>query len=238
MKPKVLVAFPVGGSCRPEFAKSLLALQRMELLNPSPHYELLEPEYCGGLYVVENRNALVTHALSEGIDWLLQIDADESFPAHLVRQLMKTADAKNRPIVTGLYANVQPAETPGATIILDMIYREIGTGEYESIIPPSDMRPFMVDACGSGCLLVHASVYKKLQYPWFWLEHITPTDKDRPQLMNEDIAFCRKAREAGYQLWCDPQAELTHHKSMPLIPSPFRRFMERSRQTERELSRL
>lgn len=241
MKPRVVIGYPCGGSVHPAFTKALLGLQRFELTNPSPDYELAAIEYSASLYVQENRNNLVQWAIDDKHDWLLQLDTDESFEPTLLRQLMTTAmSGEPRHIVFGLYSNITqaPAQAEGAYYHIDMIYREIASGEYMSMTPPTDMRPFMVDAAGSGILLTHMSIYQKIAYPWFWLEMIIPSNKTKPQIMNEDIAFCRAAREAGYQLWCDPLAEAKHYKTLALTPSTFRHFMERARQVEAEMKAL
>lgn len=237
---RVFCGYPVGGSVHPAFCKALLDMQRFELeqrFAGFDEYELLPIDYSASLYVQENRNILVDLAREAKADWVLQLDTDHSFQPTLLRQLMKTADAEHRPIVFGLYTNVSmaPAAAEGAFLVTDMIFREVANGEYENIVPPTDCRPFRVDAAGSGVLLTHVSVFDKIEYPWFWLDMIQIAGRRRPQVMNEDIAFCRLAREAGYQLWCDPLAEAVHYKSVALVPSTFRHFMARAEAVQKEL---
>lgn len=236
---KVMIGFPVGGGVHPAFAKALLDLQKFELKNPSPDYELVDIEYSASLYVQENRNNLVEWAMEKQVDWLLQLDTDEKFQPTLLRQLMSSAHKDTRPIIFGLYSNVQPApaQAEGAYYHVDMIFREVENGEYMTLTPTSNTRPFMVDAAGSGILLTHMSIYRKIAYPWFWLEMMIPSNKTKPQIVNEDIAFCRAAREAGYKLWCDPMAEAQHFKTIGLLPSSFKHFMDRAREVEKEMKR-
>jgi GT2 family glycosyltransferase len=240
MKQKVLIGFPVGGSCHPAFTKSLLELQKFELTNPSDKYEVINIDYVGGLYVQDNRNELVDEALRLGADWLLQLDADESFEPQILRILMQTADKKTRPIVFGLYSNAvnPPGEASGGFILMDMIYKEVETGEYQFIVPPSEIKPFEIDAAGSGIMLTHTGVYKKLEYPWFIATYCLPTGKKRLQPMNEDIAFCRTARKRGYHLWCAPLAEATHFKNLAVKTSTFKHFMDRAQQVQEEMKKL
>jgi GT2 family glycosyltransferase len=237
---KVLVGFPVGDSALPAFVKSLCDLQRYELLNPSPDYELLPIEYSAGLYVEENRNKLVDLAKDQGADWLFQIDTDEKFQPNLLRQLMSSADVKERPIVFGLYSNVvrAPQAVEGGYYCIDMIFREVENGEYMNINPPSDFSPFYVDAAGSGILLTHMSVFDKIEYPYFTVDYIRLTGKTRLQFMNEDISFCRKARLAGFKLLVDPLSDVQHHKTIALLPGPFKHFMDRARQVQDEFKRM
>ena len=237
MKPLVLIGYPVGGSVHPAFCKSLCDMVRLESLSPSKDYDLLPVEYSSSLYVEENRNLLVKVARDKGAQWLLQMDTDESFAPEALRLLMQTAKECQTKIVYGLYSNVQlaPESVQGGFYVVDMIYREVANGEYESIVPPSDFKPFLVDAAGSGMLLTHLSVFERIEYPWFWLDLIIPRGKTEPQVMNEDISFSRKAREAGYQLWCDPRVEARHYKTVGLLPSTFRHFLIRAENVEKEM---
>jgi hypothetical protein len=241
-KPLVQVAFPVGGSCHPAFTKSIADLVRFECLNPSEEYDAvtLPVEYSSSLYVQENRNLLVELARDRGAEWLLQVDTDESFEPHALRWLMESAVRCQAKIMYGLYTNVQlgPAPAEGSFFVVDMIFREVASGEYQNIVPPTDSRCFEVDAAGSGMLLTHLSIFEKLEYPWFWLDLILPVGKIRPQVMNEDISFCRLAREAGYKLWVNPLVEARHYKTVALLPSTFRHFLSRAQQVQEEMRRI
>lgn len=239
-KEKVMIGFPVGGSCHPAFTKSLLDLQKFELTNPDENYELVKINFSAGLYVQDNRNQLVDEALDFEYDWLLQVDSDEQFKPELLRQLMRFAKKDTTPIVFGLYSNALHAEgeVEDAFYCVDMIYREVETGEYSPIVPPSDVRPFEVDAAGSGIMLVHTSVFKKMEYPWFIATYCLPIGKKRLQPMNEDIAFCRSAREAGYHLYVVPLAEATHYKTLGIKTSLFAHFMQRAEDFQNEIKKL
>lgn len=235
MKEKVIVGVPTGGSVNFRMADSLLKLQDLEIRNPSERYELIGINFASGLYIQENRNRLVKDAIAMGADWILQIDSDHSFEdGTLLRALMRTANKETRPIVAGLYTNIGVITGQNFTI-LDCIYAEAPDGKYKIIRPPSNMQPFRVDAVGSGLLLTHVSVYKKLDYPWFALAMFENPDGSR-QMMNEDMAFCRSARMAGFDIWCDPIAEATHWKTVPLLPSTLREFLGSAMGTKKEMA--
>ena len=236
----MLIGVPTGGTPLAVFMRALLDLQRFELLDPDPRYEVLPVDFAQSIYVTSNRNRLVRLARAAGAEWLLQLDDDESFEPHALRQLMDTALGLPADIVFGLYANTQPAPEgiEGGFIFADMIYRELANGAYENIVPPVNSRPFRVDAAGSGVLLTRVSVFDRLAAPYF----DTPTiqvlgeEEDGPREMNEDIYFCRCAREAGFALWCDPRVEAKHYKRLPLLASPMRRFLTRAHEVEKEMS--
>ena len=50
------------------------------------------------------------------------------------------------------------------------------------------------------------SVFKKLSHPWFFYEH----DDKGNLTVGDDAWFCRKARKAGFKIYCDPTIEVGH----------------------------
>ena len=223
-KQRVMIGFPHGGEVLGKFTESLVNLVRFEMAHPADDYELVKIEGVGSVYVEDNRNDLVEIAQKEGVDWLFQIDTDESFKTDLLRIIMRTAHPLSRPFVVGLYANT--ASTPdGEFMVVDHIFGETPNGDYMPARVPDDMRPFRVDAAGTGVFLTHMSMYERITPPWYWLQKIRLAS-GKVQTVNEDIAFCRIAREHGYEIWCDPLAEVVHWKRVPLVSSNMRRFLQ------------
>jgi hypothetical protein len=236
-KQRVMVGWTDGGHVDGKFAKALLDLQRYELLVPSPDYEVVDFNHTQSIYITENRNNLVKMAQTVKADWLFQLDGDESFQPDVLRTLMQTAHPVEKPLVVGLYSNIANFHEVGhgSFDVVDMIFCEVGNGAYRNVRPPDDMRPFQVDAAGTGIMLAHMSVFEKIGYPWFHLYYIEVENApEKMQFMNEDIAFCRVAREAGFPIWCNPMAEATHWKTVPLLPSTLRHFMNKVRKAELE----
>jgi predicted O-methyltransferase YrrM len=179
---------------------------------------------------------LVKDCKTLGADWLLQIDSDHSFQPNLLRIIMRTANKDTRPIIAGLYSNVGNMDQgDGKFDVVDCIYGEAENGQYRVATTPVNMQPFKVDAAGTGIFLTHLSVFDKIEYPWFWLALFQNPDGSE-QLMNEDIAFCRAARAKGYDIWCDPLASATHWKTLPLIPSTARVFMNHAKDAFKSMS--
>lgn len=234
-KQKVLIGWPDGGSVNGRFMKSMLDLVKFETENPSDDYEIVIIDHTTGLYVQNNRNNLVRMAQHHKVDWLLQLDSDLEFNVDLLRTLMSTAHAGEKPIVVGVYSNVGNfnADGPGSFSIVDCLYGEAENGQYR-IVSPRGLTPFQIDASGTGIMLTHLSVFSRIQSPWFWLFEFENADGSR-QLMNEDIAFCRLAREVGIPIWCNPVAEAIHWKTIPLSSSSFREFLTRSKEVHKTI---
>ena len=233
-KETVAVGWIDGGGTRGEFTHSILALAQLELQNPSDRYEIKDFIRWTGAYIPHNRNALVREAKSMGYDWLLMIDCDESFNADLLRILMRSAQENTRPIITGIYTNVVEFDVSDGAVVSNMLFKELEDGQYASV-EPDGPSPFKIDACGTGLMLINLSVFDNIEEPWFWLELIVPEGKDKPQMMSEDISFCRKAREAGYEIWCDPLAEATHWKTLPMKSSTVRDFITKGNDVRQTL---
>ena|SRR3990167_2575188 len=62
------------------------------------------------------------------------------------------------------------------------------------------------DGVGTGFLLINLDVFKKLSHPWFFWE----SDSEGNISMSEDFWFCKKAREAGFEIWCDLSVPIKH----------------------------
>jgi hypothetical protein len=54
------------------------------------------------------------------------------------------------------------------------------------------------DGIGCGVMLIKASVFKKIEFPYFYFEQL-PNEK----LLGEDIYFCVKAKDAGIETYVD-----------------------------------
>lgn len=72
--------------------------------------------------------------------------------------------------------------------------------------------PFKVSSGGFGVTMVKFEVFEKLQWP-YWKNVFSPGEIE----MGEDIYFCKKAREAGFEIWCDPKVKCGHIRMANLL---------------------
>jgi len=70
--------------------------------------------------------------------------------------------------------------------------------------------PFEIAAAGSAGMLIQQHVLDKIGNPWF----VSTTG----YRLNEDVEFCRRAKELGFTLWCDPRVALSHISSFQVRP--------------------
>lgn len=139
-------------------------------------------------------------------DKILWIDSDISFTPEDVLRLYDS----DKDIVTGAYmlANGSAA-----------VYKTLGKQgmSHETVITLED--PIKVEGCGFGFVCVKSGVFESLSRPWFQqvMHHIEQNGEriDFP-LVGEDLSWCKRARDAGYDIWLDPKVKVTHHKTVQL----------------------
>jgi hypothetical protein len=82
----------------------------------------------------------------------------------------------------------------------------LNKGEGESLVE--------VAYTGMGFMLVKRGVFEKLEYPWF-----RPIEKKIGAMVDftmEDVAFCLRAKEAGFKVLVDPAVRVGHEKKVVL----------------------
>lgn len=65
--------------------------------------------------------------------------------------------------------------------------------------------PFKAESIGFGIVLVKMEVFEKLEWP-YWRSQYKPGLR----VLGEDIYFCNKAKEAGFDIWVDPKVKCDH----------------------------
>lgn len=149
-------------------------------------------------------------------DWLLMIDTDEQLNIEVFDMLINTAHDKERPVVSGLVfaafdAHKHPYPKPVPAIFQDAPEGFLPLFKYDR------NSVFEIDACGTGCVLIHRSVLEKMRenadpnqgtdWCWFW---DGPIDGN---WVSEDLLFSRRIRQLGFPIHVNTAAILPHQKS-------------------------
>lgn len=151
-----------------------------------------------GTYVDMNQNDLVATAIDQKTDALMLVDSDMHFPMNIVERLL----ARNKPIVGCVY---RARRAPH-----DFMGRRLDGGA----IDENAQGCAEMDYIPSGMMLIRSYVLRQMAYPWFFL---TYGDK-HADFVGNDVNFCRKARSAGFKVWCDFDAsfDVSHIASVPI----------------------
>lgn len=164
-----------------------------------------------GPRVAESRNQIVDAFLTSyagRADWLLFIDTDMSFPADVVDRMLVTAEENDCKILGGLAFIVGSAGRiePTIKVVTNADPIEMATvWNY-----PKDAL-VQCDATGAACLLIHRSVLETLNRPdnpFPWFAEATHSGLG----YGEDIAFCLRARAAGFPVHVDTSIKFGHRK--------------------------
>jgi hypothetical protein len=85
---------------------------------------------------------------------------------------------------------------------------------------------FKVAGAGFGFLAVKSGVFENMKRPWFGPVAVPNTDENKDKepefiLMGEDLSWCTKAINSGFDIWVDPTVRVVHQKTFQLHWSDF-----------------
>jgi len=183
---RILLAVITGDFIRTQTVSTLLGLVKKV---PEIDNFLIQQ----GPYIHENRENVVLFAQKGGYSHLFFVDWDMVFDPTVPLRLLD----HDKDIVAAMY-KVKVIPTRPVTLIEENGKpRQMTTEE----VP---QEPFKCYATGAGCMLIKMSVFEKIERPWFSHKGINQIDG------GEDVWFCEKAREAGFDVWVDPRIPIEH----------------------------
>ena len=183
----------------------------------------------GGL-ISRQRNEIVAAFLNSGCEWLFMVDSDEKFTVEDFDKLVATAHATERPFVAGVYFGTFPGPDVYPTPV-PLIFRKAADGRtrYTPLddFPANTVIP--VDAAGTGCLLVHRSVFEAIREAratehtgadWCWFLDLPVNG----EWFGEDLYFCRAVETLGFPMVAHTGVILGHRKRYWLDASHHERY--------------
>lgn len=188
---KVFIAVPSMDTLPALFCQSLALLRRAG--DTQIGFEV-------GSLVYNARNNLARQAIKAEADWVLWLDSDMVFAPDLLQRMLKVCTENDIDFLTAVCFRRKPPYTPCLFERLDKVEKG---ASYTALLSVPDGR-FKVGGCGfAGVLLstdVLISVSAKFNGRMF----------DPLEGMGEDVSFCWRARQCGYDIWCDSDIELGH----------------------------
>jgi len=181
---------------------------------------------CGSDGLVEARNKAVRHFLEDKpADWLFWVDTDMGFEPDTVDRLMEAADPVERPMVGALCFSLRETDpdlmggwrTSPTPTVFDWAKVPAGENgdEQMGFAVRWDYPANALVQCagtGSACLLVHRSVFERLDTKLgpVWYNRVPNTSTG--QLISEDLSFCLRAGAAGIPLFVHTGVRTSHMK--------------------------
>ena len=160
--------------------------------------------YRTGMDVALNRQAVACLALEQEVDWVWFVDDDMLFaPNHLTRLLVH-----DLPVVGSLYLNRNP---PFFAMAFAARKVENDRPVWGAVSLKEAPKRGLVEvvAAGTGGLLIHTEVLRKIKYKT-WFLHDEGT---------EDLPFCQRILEAGYKIYLDLEAVMGHISTYAVWPT-------------------
>lgn len=216
----------IGMPCASGLVPSAMLQSLLQLHKPIP---------CGFMVVERQRvekarNALVAEALKGGFDYLFLVDDDNPIPPDALENMI--AADKDVVVAPILGRNPDPAGNHHLCAFYSFEHK-LGRGKtvrlYEDIGEFREKGPLhRIDAGGTGCMLVKRKVLEKL-----WKKHegepfafgevvfekpITVKGKEfKRRTMSEDVEFCERAVDAGFEIWLDERVRPIHLTRMGAV---------------------
>lgn len=187
---RILVCTPVyGDSVKRGYAHSVAQAMAFfsQVKSDVPKQIDIQMAYSSNL--VENRHILISRALDFEATHILFWDSDIKAPPDAIVRLVN----HHLPIVAVNYAKKEPEARPTAYI---------DTADYTGPCFTQDHHTGLqqVTSCGFGLMLIEASVFEKLSPPFF---QFTQIGQNGIKTETEDVFFCHKAIEAGFDIVID-----------------------------------
>ncbi len=210
-RDKVSIGWLDPGQVDGQFAMTIASVyaQRLDRIDA-----LLRVE-AGGL-LSRGRNELVAQFMTASTaEWLLMIDSDEQLSLETFDKLIAAAHDKERPILAGLYFGAWPGEYYPTAVPL-IFKRMPDSTRFLPLMDYPVNKVIRIDSAGTGCLLIHRSVFEAFQAEagphegnaWCWFRDM-PVNGD---WFSEDHFFCARAIELGFKIHAHTGATLPHRK--------------------------
>lgn len=155
---------------------------------------------------------------NEGLEYLVMIDNDERVHWDVPYRLAQWG----KDIVTGVVCSFNT--TKGGTFTCFVTKDKHGVGRFATVsrtkkLPMQGLRE--IEACGTGLLCVHKRVFERLaslgEYPFEIPQALRRQAMATGSLaQGEDMAFCAKAKAAGFKLYVDFSAHAGHYKMIEI----------------------
>lgn len=186
---KLMVAVPTMYFVSPNFAKSLANLcLKLGHDGVDARLEIIE-----GSMIYVARDRIAWRAVKDEYTHVLWLDSDMTFEPDIVDSLLWCG----KDMVCGAFVSRKPPFSPCV---------------YSSIEDPANMvkveqfgaEPFRVDGCGFATVLTSVKLLKDM------FDRFDTCFMPTEAIRGEDIAFCDRAKQLGYEIWCEPTVRPGH----------------------------
>ena len=187
---KLLIAVPTLETVPVEFLESLSGLI-CHLKDEGVDFKL---KIEAGTLVYFARENLARYAIANRFTHVLWLDSDMVFSEEIVEDLQFCG----KKIVTGIAHSRRP---PFSSCIFTEIFP--GVEKFKGDYP---ITPFRIAACGMACVLMSVQVLDTGRGRLGTMFQPMPD----PITYGEDVAFCWRAAQCGFEIWAEPTVRVGH----------------------------
>lgn len=143
-------------------------------------------------------------------DYIMFIDSDVIFQPEDLKKLLDM----NTNIACGAYLMNGGSHYPIVEKFNNEYFLKNGTFEFLSMENlRKKNKPFNVEYCGMGFMLIKKNVVEKLKYPWFYANKFN-FNEDVTEFTSEDVTFCMSLNNVGEKIYINPDVRVGHEKSI------------------------
>ena len=185
---RIAILIPARGQMEVATAFDLVAMCAYTIKTSNHDIDLFTSS---GTLIFDQRNNLVKTALDIKADYLLFVDADMRFPKDTLQILM----AHDKDIIG---VNATTRSEPVKPTAKNMLINEDGSIDWMPIYSNAKTGIEKADGIGCGVMLIKRKVVETIEEPYFYFEQLPGN-----RILGEDIYFCVKAKDAGFDTWVD-----------------------------------
>ena len=164
----------------------------------------------GGCYGDSARDNLAREVMGHNPDYILWLDADQTYPANTPEILMKHVD--DGKLVVGGVSPLKKKSDNGldgkpSVWDLDIVSNRIRHREvslHQGLVK--------VEGMGLGGIMVNPEIFRTMEYPWFrrmW-------NQGEKALFGADFSLYANCKKAGIDVWCDTDLIFGHMEVRPI----------------------
>ena len=188
---KIVIGIPHTGILNSDVVMHLMNL------NQQGYYVNIQLLKSSILYI--SREYLVRAALQAQADYIMFLDSDQIIESNTLVKMANYLDNGEDIVTTLIFRKDYPFEPCIFSHQKELPNGQISLTYYD--VDNQDLtKPFYVESCGFGCIMMKTEIFKNIPQPWFLPRPYT----------GEDITFMWEVRKNGYKVLCDPTIEIGH----------------------------
>ena len=214
IKPEeqITVGWCDNGLVSGDFTDGIVSIS---LIGPSLGFPIMKSLRVQGIQIARQRQKLIDFWYDElKTEWLFWLDSDIVLTPEIWKTMCSTADKEKYPLLTGIYF-IAKEKDGSLPVILPCIFNDYNEYEVQHHHPLPENKILKVDSAGMGLVLMNRDVVTKLKEKYgkdnFLFEEKSSTHE---KFVGEDIAFFRKCKDIGIDLYAHTGVIDKHIKSV------------------------